>query len=115
MEADRKRILQVLRNLLDNAVNYAGDRREITLALCRREDTVRLEVRDRGPGIPEEELSNIWQRYYRAHGNHERSISGSGLGLSIVRENLELHNARYGVESEMGVGSTFWFELPSLA
>ena len=116
VEADRKRILQVIRNLLDNAVNYAGDCREITLTLHRREDAVRLEVRDRGPGIPKEELPYIWQRYYRAHGNHERSISGSGLGLSIVRENLELHNARYGVESEMGGGgSVFWFELPSLA
>ena len=115
VRADRKRILQVIRNLLDNAVNYTGEHREITLALYRREDAVRLEVRDRGPGIPEEELPNIWHRYYRARGNHERSISGSGLGLSIVRESLELHNARYGVESELGVGSTFWFELPSRA
>ena len=113
VRADRKRILGVVRNLLDNAVNYAGERREITLALFRKEDAVRLEVRDRGMGIPKEELPHIWQRYYRAAGNHERSISGSGLGLSIVRESLELHNARYGVESELGVGSTFWFELPS--
>ena len=113
--ADRKRILQVIRNLLDNAVNYTGEHREITLALYRRGDAVRLEVRDRGPGIPEGELPHIWQRYYRARGNHERSISGSGLGLSIVRENLELHGALYGVESEEGVGSIFWFELPSLA
>ena len=115
VEADRKRILAVIRNLLENAVNYAGERREITLSLRRREGAVRLEVRDRGLGIPEEELPHIWQRYYRAGGNHSRSISGSGLGLSIVRENLELHNARYGVESEVGEGSVFWFELPSRA
>lgn len=110
--ADRKRILQVLRNLLDNAVNYSGKSQSITLRIQQCEETARVEVTDRGEGIPEEELENIWQRYYRATGNHERSVVGSGLGLSIVRENLELHGARYGVDSKLGEGSTFWFELP---
>ncbi len=109
--ADKKRLHQVLRNLLDNAVNYAGDAKEVTLRIHEREDAVRVEVADRGDGIPEEEKENIWQRYYRAAGNHKRSVSGSGLGLSIVRENLELHGARYGVDSTLGEGSTFWFEL----
>ena len=119
--ADRKRIVQVIRNLLDNAVNYGGDAKSVTLSIGRIEGAVRVEVRDRGPGIPEDELKNIWQRYYRAKGNHPRSKSGSGLGLSIVRENLELHKARYGVESVVGEedggesGSAFWFELPSQA
>ena len=111
--ADRKRIVQVMRNLLDNAVNYSGEVREVTLTVAPEEEGVRVSVTDRGAGIPEDELANIWQRYYRARGNHQRSRSGSGLGLSIVRENLELHNARYGVESREGEGSTFWFVLPS--
>lgn len=112
--ADKKRILQVIRNLLDNAVNYGGEAKSVTLSVRRIDGAIRTEVRDRGPGIPEDELKNIWQRYYRASGNHPRSKSGSGLGLSIVRENLELHNARYGVESGEE-GTTFWFELPSQA
>ncbi len=110
--ADRGRIVQVMRNLLDNAVNYSGERKEITLLLSRREDGAYCEIRDRGEGIPEEELPNIWQRYYRAAGNHTRPSSGSGLGLAIVRENLELHGARYGVGSTLGEGTTFWFSLP---
>lgn len=109
--ADRGRIVQVMRNLLDNAVNYSGERREITLSLAGREDGIYCEIRDRGEGIPEDELPNIWQRYYRAAGNHPRPTSGSGLGLAIVRENLEMHGARYGVRSTPGEGSTFWFLL----
>lgn len=111
--ADRKRIVQVMRNLLDNAVNYSETVRKVTLTVAPVEGGVRVAVSDCGTGIPEDELENIWQRYYRAGGNHKRSRSGSGLGLSIVRENLELHHARYGVESTEGVGTTFWFVLPS--
>ena len=115
--ADKKRIVQVIRNLLDNAVNYGGEAKSVKLSVRRTDGAVRVDVRDHGPGIPEAELKNIWQRYYRASGNHPRSKSGSGLGLSIVRENLELHNARYGVESrvEGESGTVFWFELPSQA
>lgn len=115
VHADRNRILRVLRNLLDNAVNYAGDRREVTLAVRYDVGLVRCEVRDRGEGIAEEDLPYVWQRYYRARGNHERSKSGSGLGLAIVREHLEWHGARYGVESKLGEGTTFWFLLKPAA
>ncbi|MBR7095978.1 MAG: HAMP domain-containing histidine kinase [Clostridia bacterium] len=109
---DKSRLGQALRNLLDNAVNYSGDRREIALTIVRREPYVRVEVADRGEGIPPEERERIWERYYRAGGNHARSVVGSGLGLSIVRECFRLHGARYGVDSTVGEGSTFWFELP---
>lgn len=113
VNADRRRIVRVLRNLLDNAVNYSGECRRITLAVKHAAGLVRCEVRDCGEGIAEEDLPYVWQRYYRARGNHERSRSGSGLGLAIVRECLELHGARYGVDSKLGEGSTFWFELKS--
>ena len=73
---------------------------------------VRVSVTDTGEGISEEELPLIWDRYYKVEGTHRRGVGGSGLGLSIVREILQLHGARFGVSSGRGVGSTFWFELP---
>lgn len=111
--ADRSKILQVLCNLLNNAINYSEEDRRIRVSLGARDGTVRLEVIDHGVGIAREELDNVWQRYYRNKTNHKRSIAGSGLGLSIVREVLELHRARYGVSSTLGEGSVFWFELPA--
>ncbi len=113
VEADHGRILQVLYNLINNAVNYAGENKEITLT-CRRiaDGYIRVEVIDRGEGIPADKLPHIWQRYYKVDAQHKRSVVGSGLGLSIVRGILEAHLARYGVDSRVGEGSTFWFELP---
>ena len=73
--------------------------------------SVRVEVSDSGDGIPKDELPYIWDRYYRSEGAHRRNISGSGIGLSIVKAILNLHGAKYGAESELGKGSTFWFEL----
>ena len=109
--ADKAKILQVLCNLINNAINYSDNDRNVRVCIASREKIVRLEVIDHGVGIAKEKLDNIWQRYYRDETNHRRSVSGSGLGLSIVREILELHGARYGVNSSLGEGSTFWFEL----
>lgn len=111
--ADRARLLQVVSNLLNNAVNYSGDSREIELrGYLTSAGHARVEVVDFGEGIAPDKLTDIWQRYYKVDAQHKRSVVGSGLGLSIVRGILELHHARYGVESKLGEGSTFWFELP---
>ncbi len=111
--ADRLRVQQVINNLVSNAVNYAGDSREIMLIGKQLADGyLRVEVVDHGEGIPPDKLADIWQRYYKVDAQHKRSVIGSGLGLSIVRGILELHHARYGVESRLGEGSRFWFELP---
>lgn len=110
--ADKKRILQVICNLVNNAVNYAGEDKTVILRASSDGEAVRVSVTDHGRGIPENELANIWERYYKLDKTHTRGVTGSGLGLSIVRRILELHGARYGVESQLGVGSTFWFELP---
>ena len=110
--ADKNKITQVLCNLLNNAINYSDTRRHIVVRVIEKEGVIRTEVIDHGIGIPAENLENIWQRYYRGEKSHRRGVHGSGLGLSIVREILDLHDARYGVSSLVGEGSTFWFELP---
>lgn len=112
VEADESKLLQVVCNLLNNAIHYSGTARQIDVSCTGHDGSVRLEVRDYGIGISEEELPHIWQRYYRVDKVHRRTVSGSGLGLSIVREILDMHKARYGVLSRLGEGSTFWFELP---
>ena len=110
--ADRARIEQVLYNLISNAVNYSGDRKEVKVTEKITGDTIRVEIADSGNGIEPEKLKLIWDRYYRADKNHQRAVVGTGLGLSIVKEILDLHDARYGVLSKVGEGCTFWFELP---
>ena len=112
VRADKSKLLQVLCNLLNNAINYSDEEKQIEVCVLHRNGEVRVEVKDRGIGIPEEDLPNIWQRYYKVDKVHRRSHAGSGLGLSIVREILEMHHARYGVMSKQGEGSVFWFALP---
>lgn len=109
--ADKARLEQVLYNLISNAVNYSGDKKEIKVIQRISAGTVRIEVTDSGRGIEPEKLKNIWDRYYRADKNHQRAVIGTGLGLSIVKEILDLHGAHFGVISKVGEGSTFWFEL----
>lgn len=109
--ADKARIEQVLYNLISNAVNYSGDKKEVRITQIISDNTVRIEVTDFGKGIEPEKLKNIWDRYYRADKNHQRAVVGTGLGLSIVKEILDLHGAHFGVFSKVGEGSTFWFEL----
>lgn len=111
VEADEFKIFQVLYNLINNAINYTGDDKKVVVKQIVKKDKVRIEVRDTGNGIPKEELSNVWERYYKASGSHKRAVKGTGLGLSIVKNILKLHDASYGVESEVNKGSTFWFEL----
>ncbi len=110
--ADRGMVLQVIYNLIGNAINYAGEDKTVIVMQTVLDNTVRLSVSDYGKGIPEGELPLIWERYYRDNEAHKRAIVGSGLGLSIARGVLELHGASYGVESKVGEGSTFWFSLP---
>ena len=115
VHADRTRILQVIYNFINNAITHSGDDRTVLVrqTLIERDGRkgVRVEVADHGEGIPEEALPNIWDRYYKVDQLHKRAQTGSGLGLSIVKTILEMHSARYGVESKEGEGSTFWFEL----
>ena len=112
VEADEYKIFQVIYNLVNNAINYTGDDKQIWVRQIMREDGyVRIEVTDSGEGIAPEALPYVWDRYYKVDKTHKRAVMGTGLGLSIVKNILELHDARYGVESEVGKGSTFWFVI----
>ncbi|MBQ6262563.1 MAG: HAMP domain-containing histidine kinase [Clostridia bacterium] len=110
--ADRARILQVVFNLLNNAVNYTGDDKKVTVRQTAGGSSCRVEITDTGDGIPEEDLPFIWDRYFKSREFHKRTREGTGLGLSIVKNLLMLHGAPFGVISEKGKGTTFWFELP---
>ena len=101
---------RVLYNLIDNALCHSENGRNVQVSLTGDGTRVRTEVRDRGEGIPEEELPYIWDRYFTAK-QREAAGGGTGLGLAIVKEILKAHHAKFGVESHPGQGCTFWFEL----
>lgn len=111
VEADETRILQVLYNLINNAVNYTGDDKTVVVRQTIEGDEVVLSVIDTGCGIPKDQLPLVWERYYKVHDFHKRANMGTGLGLSIVKNILVLHGARFGVESTVSAGSRFWFAL----
>jgi signal transduction histidine kinase len=108
---DEARIRQVIANLTGNAVKYCGEDKVIIVNVRRVGKRCRFEVTDHGPGIKADELPHVWDRYYKTSSHFARQTEGTGLGLSIVKEILTLHHANYGVESKVGKGSTFWFEL----
>ena len=111
VNADKAMILRVLYNLINNGINYAGEDKTVTVRQECREGKVRVSVIDHGAGIAEDQIPLIWDRYYKVDRVHKRAVVGTGLGLSIVKTVLERHGACYGVESQVGQGSTFWFEL----
>lgn len=109
--ADQLKISQVVYNLVNNAVNYAGEDKTVSLSQTLRGEKVRISVTDTGEGIPADKLQDIWDRYYKVDREHRRTQVGTGLGLSIVKSVLDMHGGAYGVISQVGQGSTFWFEL----
>lgn len=111
IEADETRLLQVVYNLINNAINYTGSDQTVTVKQEATDDVVRVSIIDSGEGISEEDLPLIWDRYYKVDKTHNRAVVGTGIGLSIVKNILLLHGSRFGVSSELGQGSTFWFEF----
>jgi len=112
VRADELKISQVVYNLINNAINYSLDDKTIIVRQIQTGDHVRIEIIDRGEGIPGDKLKDIWDRYYKIDKEHKRAQIGTGLGLSIVKNILDMHGGTYGVQSKEGIGSTFWFELP---
>lgn len=109
--ADRDKIKQVIYNLIGNAVNYSDERKYVKVAVKKTGNDVRVDVIDHGCGIAKDDLDKVWDRYYRTNRGHKRDIKGTGLGLSIVKTILNVHNARFGVNSTYGEGSDFYFIL----
>ncbi|MBE6589159.1 MAG: HAMP domain-containing histidine kinase [Ruminococcaceae bacterium] len=114
VRADRGMLLQVLYNLINNAINYTGEDQSVTVTQRVSEGRVRISVADTGEGISQDQMPLIWDRYYKVDKVHRRAMIGTGLGLSIVKEILEVHGAAYGIDSTLGEGSVFWFELPTV-
>ncbi|WP_345954805.1 ATP-binding protein [Mucilaginibacter sp. PAMB04168] len=109
--ADEHRIDQVVTNLVNNAVKYAPESEYITLCIEKDFDMVKVSVSDNGPGVPEDKIPHLFDRYYRVDSSGYHA-SGLGLGLYISAEIIKRHGGEIGVDSKIGKGSTFWFTLP---
>jgi PAS domain S-box-containing protein len=112
--ADAGRIEQVVTNLLTNALKYSSADRPVDVGVEVQPGQARVWVRDQGPGLPQAELEHIWERFHRVQGVEVQSGTGVGLGLGLYISHMivERHQGRVGVESALGIGSTFWFTLP---
>jgi two-component system phosphate regulon sensor histidine kinase PhoR len=113
VEVDSQRLEQVLVNLIHNAVKFTHPGGEIVLSAEPVHGSVRFAVQDSGVGIPAEEVSRIFERFYRV--DKSRTGSGTGLGLSIAKHIVEAHKGKIWAESVEGEGSTFFFSIPTAA
>jgi PAS domain S-box-containing protein len=111
---DPLRMTEVFQNLIDNAVKYTPEG-TVTVSLTGDETTVQVQVHDTGPGIPSEDISHLFQKFYRVDNTATRTIGGTGLGLFICRKIVELYKGRVWVESQLGKGTTFFVNLPRLS
>lgn len=112
---DERRIEQVLFNLINNAINHSKAGDVIELRVADHDNIVVVEVIDQGEGIASQDIPYIWDRFYKVHNKLSNEHKGSGLGLAIVKSILEAHQSNFGVESEIGRGSKFWFEVKKSA
>ncbi len=112
IEADADRLAQVLTNLIDNALRYTPAGGHVTVSLDQEDGRLKLAVADDGPGIPQEELPFIFERFWRGDRSRSRHSGGSGIGLAIVKQLVELHGGAVEVTSQVGKGSTFVVSLP---
>lgn len=111
ISADKNKINQVIYNLVNNALNYTGKNKKVTIKVSEENNEYLIEIIDTGKGIDKEDIDYIWDKYYKNEKNHKRNVVGTGLGLSIVKEILVKHNFKYGVKSIKNKGTTFYFKV----
>jgi two-component system phosphate regulon sensor histidine kinase PhoR len=107
---DKHRLKQVFTNLLTNAVKYT-EQGNVEVIVEEEQKHGKIIIRDTGIGIQQEDLTRIFERFYRVDKARSRSVGGTGLGLAIVKHIVEAHNSKIEVKSELGVGSEFSFRL----
>lgn len=113
--ADPDAIKQAVINLLSNAINYSRDRKEIVVKLWEKDRLISIEVEDKGIGIPEGQLDKIFNKFYRVDDENVTEISGTGLGLTVVKDIVQAHHGKLFVKSKINQGSTFTIVLQSLS
>lgn len=111
VHADKRKITQVLYNLLDNAIKFSSNGSEITIETTERNGKILISVRDQGIGIPKKSITKIWDRFYKSDLSRGKDKKGTGLGLAIVKEIIQAHNENINVISTEGVGTEFVFTL----
>jgi signal transduction histidine kinase len=113
--ADEGRLVQVLVNLLGNALKFSPEGSIVTVALEDSEASLELSIVDHGPGIPAEYLEKVFDRFRQVDSTDATVRGGSGLGLAIAKAIVQAHGGEIGVKSTLGQGSTFWFRIPKRA
>ncbi|MDG1279317.1 MAG: ATP-binding protein [Algoriphagus sp.] len=109
---DRPKIYRVCQNLIVNAVKYNDEKGEVHVTLKLHKNSIQLDIKDDGPGIPPEDIKRIFERFYRVEKSRSKEKGGTGLGLAIVKHILEGHKSKISVTSTLGKGSIFSFSLP---
>lgn len=113
--ADSDRLVQVLINILSNALKYSPEHSTVTVAVKEEPTVTRVSIIDQGPGIPKEYLSKVFERFEQVKGDEIAKKKGTGLGLAICKAIVEQHGGMIGVDSVLGEGATFWFTIPNEA
>ncbi|MTI33412.1 sensor histidine kinase [Xanthovirga aplysinae] len=110
--ADPKRIHQVLLNLITNAINYTQEGGKVVVGYKNEKEGFLIYINDNGPGIPPEDQTRVFERFYRVEKSRSKEKGGTGLGLAIVKHFVEAHNSQVNLESKLGKGTSFSFKLP---
>ena len=110
--ADYSRILQVMQNLVSNAVKYNKERGKVIIQLQEKEEFIQIDISDNGIGLPKKDVNNIFNRFYRVDRSRSKKSGGTGLGLAIVKHLLDSHYSKIDVKSKLGSGTSFTFTLP---
>jgi len=111
-KVDSVRLHEVVSNLLDNAIKYSSENSPIEILLEVKEDKIIFSIKDQGKGLSEKDQKRLFAAFERCNSGHQKKYAGLGLGLFISREIITMHGGLIGVKSNLGEGSTFFFELP---